>query len=178
MAALQRLQQGVRALLAFSQDVDYELAAQYLNVPQMTLFRQMTRTDQLHVLNVLRDVLAADRQANRSTPHDLAVAALLHDAGKGRYHLSLPEKTFVVLVRAFLPALYETLSQQERLNTWHAAFAVYRYHAKWSAEMLQPAGASERAIWLAAHHQDDAETWHAHPHYDLLCRLQRADDAN
>jgi hypothetical protein len=43
---------------------------------------------------------------------------------------------------------------------------------------LQPTGASDRAIWLAAHHQDDAAQWRDHPHYVLLCRLQRADDAN
>jgi hypothetical protein len=83
-----------------------------------------------------------------------------------------------VLVRAFLPGLYDRLSRPERLDTWHAAFAVYRYHPKWSAEMLQPTGASDRAIWLAAHHQDDAVQWQDHPHYELLCRLQRADDAN
>lgn len=68
MSALNRIQQGIRALLAFTQTVDYELTERYLTTEQMALFRRMAKSEQLHSLNVLRDVLAQEEQ----TPHDLA----------------------------------------------------------------------------------------------------------
>lgn len=171
---MQRIQQGVSALLAFARAVDYDLAARYLTSEQLALFKQMARAEQLHSLNVLRDVLA---QADE-TPHDLAVAALMHDVGKSRRHLSVAQKTISVLVKRFWPALEQRLTADERTDFWHAPFTVRRYHPKWSAELLAQRGASERAIWLAQHHQDDAATWQDHPNYPLLLRLQAADDAN
>lgn len=174
MAASNRIRQGVRALLAFSQPVDFDLAASYLTDAQMDHFRQMSRTVQLHSLNVLRDIL---KQETR-TPQDLAVAALLHDVGKARYHLAVWQKTLVVLVRKFAPNLYARWSAAETLTYWRAPFVVAEYHPRWSAAVLRETGASERAIWLAEHHQDTAAQWREHPHYALLVRLQRADDLN
>ncbi|MBL8164963.1 MAG: hypothetical protein JNJ61_23470, partial [Anaerolineae bacterium] len=65
MAAAQRLKQGLRALLAFSRPVDWDLAAETLSPDLMTLFRRLKRSEQLHSLNVLRGVLAQG-----SAPHD------------------------------------------------------------------------------------------------------------
>ena len=171
---MQRIRQGVSALLAFAREVDYDLAAHYLTPQQLALFKQMARAEQLHSLNVLRDVLSQ----TDDTPQDLAVAALMHDVGKSKRHLSVAQKTASVLVKRFAPALEERLTAQERTDFWHAPFTVRRYHPKWSAELLAEVGASEGSIWLARHHQDDATKWADHPNYALLLRLQAADDAN
>ena len=48
MATTQRIQQGVRALIAFMHGVDYDLAGHYLNEAQMRLFKRMKRSEQLH----------------------------------------------------------------------------------------------------------------------------------
>lgn len=174
----QRIQQGLSALLAFRQEVDYALAAQHLNAEQMTLFKQMAKSDQLHSLNVLRDVLA---QAD-APPHDLAVAALLHDVGKARKHLSVWQKTVSVIVASQFPVLDERLCVDDigegPIQTWRAPFIVRRHHPAWSGRMLAQTGASERAIWLVTHHADTSERWLDHPHHALLKRLQAADDAN
>jgi hypothetical protein len=172
--AVQRFRQGIRALLAFSYPVDYPLAEQYLSAKQMVLFRQMGRSEQLHSLNVLRSVLAQSAQ----TPHDLAVAALMHDIGKSRYTLAVWQKTISVLVKKFLPELSARLSAFNRLTFWNAPFVVRQWHPKWSAELLAEVGATESVIWLAEHHADSAEQWREHPNYPLLLRLQQADDAN
>lgn len=171
---VQRFRQGIAALLAFARDVDYDLAAQYLTPQQLALFKQMARAEQLHSLNVLRDVLA---QADK-TPHDLALAALMHDVGKSKRHLSVVQKTISVIIKSFFPEIERRLTAEENVDFWHAPFTVRRYHPKWSAELLMAVGASETAIWLARHHQDQAGQWHNHPNYALLCRLQQADDAN
>jgi hypothetical protein len=172
--SVQRIRQGLRALLAFSYTVDYPLAEQYLNAKQLVLFRQMGRSEQLHSLNVLRSVLAQSTQ----TPHDLAVAALMHDVGKSRYILAVWQKTVAVLVNKFLPKLSVRLSAHHQLAFWNAPFVVRQWHPQWSAELLSEVGSTEGVIWLAEHHADDAEQWREHPSYPLLVRLQQADDAN
>jgi hypothetical protein len=176
VTAAARVRQGVRALLAFAQEVDFVLAARYLSPAQMALFRQMRRTDQLHSLNVLRDVLAGNPPSE--SIGDLATAALLHDAGKSRYPLAVWQKTFSVLLRGLLPQVYDRWSRQgSPRNPFQRGCLVSEQHPAWSAAMAAEAGTSERALWLIENHaaKDIAP---AHPYSNLLKRLQQADDAN
>jgi hypothetical protein len=177
MAAVYRVRQGVRALFAFSQVVDYDLAAEYLNPTQMTLFRRMARSEQLHSLNVLQSVLAQAAE----TPHDLAVAALLHDCGKSYYALTVWQRTLAVLVKKLLPSLSNQLSRNDSpvgLSVWRAPFVVRQHHPAWGAALLTQTDTSERAIWLVAHHADSLALWQEHPNTPLLARLKQADDLN
>jgi hypothetical protein len=169
-----RLKQGGRALLAFAQSVDVTLVQQTLSPAHQQLFYRLVRAEQLHSVNVLRDVLAQSPH----TPHDLAAAALLHDCGKSRYALGTWQKTLAVLVRAALPSLSRRLSQDDHLSFWRAPFVVRKYHPIWGAQMLEGTGASPRLIWLVAHHADPLDQWADHPDIDLLKRLKKADDAN
>jgi len=170
----QRIQQGIRALLAFATPVELDLAQAHLSPAEFEAFQQMARAEQLHSLNVLRDVLAQDE----ITPHALAVVALLHDVGKSRYHLAVWQKTIAVLLKRFLPNTAQRIAQSENLTFWNAPFVVREQHPKWSAEILRDCGSDEVAIWLAEHHQESPEIHINHPHHALLCRLQIADDAN
>ncbi len=172
--AIQRLRQGIRALFAFAQPIETDLAARYLTPDQLALFGQMRRGERLHSLNVLRSILAQ----SSTTPSELAVAALLHDVGKTRYPLAIWQKSLAVIVHAFAPSTFERLSHGDARVWWRRAFVVSVAHPAWSAEMLAQAGASDDAIWLVAHHADDAERWKNHTLYPLLKRLQMADDAN
>ena len=173
MTVVYRIQQGLCALFAFIQPVDDDLAQQYLSPELMTCFRAMRRGEQLHSLHVLRTILAQG-----STPDDLAVAALLHDAGKSRYPFPVWQKTLVVLVRAFAPRLYKHLSDGDETNLIQRPFVLSQHHPAWSAAMVSQAGANERAIWLIEHHADALDQWGNHPHFDLLQRLKAADDAH
>ena len=167
------MRQGTRALLAFTRPVDLQLAATYLNPEQMTLFKRLNRGEQLHSLNVLRDVLAQGE-----TPHSLTVAALLHDVGKTRYPIAIWQKTLIVLVRAFVPQLFNRWSAGNPETYWQRAFVVSVQHPAWSAELVEPTGAEETTVWLIRHHADSLAKWQNHPYYALLCRLRAADDKN
>lgn len=173
MAAVQRIRQGVRALLAFTHAVDYDLAESYLSPAQMALFRRMQRSEQLHSLNVLRSVLKQGE-----TPQDLAVAALLHDCGKSRYPIAIWQKTLVVLVRAANPKLYWRWSDGDPNKPWQRAFVVVEHHPAWSGELAAEAGVTGRALWLIATHAAWPDEVRDHPYFDLLRRLQEADNLN
>lgn len=168
-----RLRQGLKALVAFSQQLDLELAAKYLSPNLLELFKGMNRDEQLHSLNVLRHVLAQG-----TTPADLSVAALLHDVGKSRYPIRVWQKTLAVMVRTIWPDCYNRWSAGSPLNLWQRPFVVYERHPAWSGEMVAAAGGTATAQWLVTHHADDSALWDKHPAIELLRRLQAADDAN
>jgi hypothetical protein len=175
MAALYRITQGVRALVAFTQEIDYALPERYLSPPLLAAFKRMKPGEQLHSIRVLRAVLAQEAH----TPHDLAVAALMHDCGKARYPLSVYGKSIAVLVEKLLPPLYRYASQQDpAYAVWARPFIVRAQHPAWSADVLREAGATAGAVWLAEHHQEIVAMWMEHPQAGMLWRLQRADDTN
>jgi hypothetical protein len=173
MTAIYRIQQGLRALFAFSRPVDDSLAGQHLSPPLMACFQAMRRSEQLHSLHVLRTLTAQGFISN-----DLAVAALLHDAGKSRYPFPVWQKTLVVLVEAFAPGWFERLSNGDETNSFQRPFVLSHHHPRWSADMVRDAGGSECAVWLIEHHAESAEAWSDHRWGDLLTRLQMADNAN
>lgn len=179
MTALLRLRQGLRALFAFAQPVEFDLAAAHLTAAQMALFRQMPPVEQLHSLNVLRTVLAQSSAAHLPVPPELAVAALLHDVGKSRYPLAVWQKTLAVLARSFAPATFARLSKNgSPRRPFERPFVVYVHHPAWSAEMLSQTDASPDAVWLVAHHQHHLQDVPQSDLVPLLQRLQQADDAN
>ena len=173
MTAVYRLRQGLRALFAFTQEVDYSFAVQYLSPSLLGIFRQMRRSEQLHSLRVLQALLD---EGNVSP--SLAGAALLHDVGKSRYPMSLWQRTTPVLVKKLSPSLLERLSSGDAASRWRRGFVVYVHHPAWSAQLIGQFGGDDDTAWLAEHHADDAAQWREHPLYGDLVRLQRADDLN
>jgi hypothetical protein len=175
MVALYRITQGLRAILAFTQEVDYSLPERYLSPPLLEAFKCMSTSEQLHSIRVLRAVLAQEAH----TPHELAVAALMHDCGKARYPLSVYGKSIVVVVEKLMPPLYRYANQMNPAQVaWARPFVVRAQHPAWSAEVLREAGAAAGAVWLVEHHQEIVAMWMEHPQAGLLWRLQRADDTN
>ncbi len=170
-AAVHRVAQGIGALFAFARSPDMGLARQHLSSCEYNAFRSLSRSEQLHSLNVLHKALAGDPNA----PKALISAALLHDIGKSRYRLSTWQKTLAVLIEAIAPRLSHRLSENEALSFWRAPFIVRRHHAKWSGEILRHCGSGADVIWLVERHQEDPEQYRDNQRYALLASLQSAD---
>ena len=130
--------------------------------PLAALFLRQTTGEQAHALRVMRRVDAGGLQAGRL---ELLQAALLHDVGKTRAPLSLPERVAVVLGGRLWPGL------KERSN-WRP-FVTARRHAEWGAQMCAEAGAPPLTVELVRRHQSPAA-----PGDRLLAVLQMADDDN
>ncbi len=173
-AALHRLEQGARALLAFASPLDLDLARRHLSECEYAAFARLGRSEQLHSLQVLRAV----QRARPDAPPCLLAAALLHDIGKTRYRMALWQKTVAVLLEALLPGLARRLAESDSRGPLRMPFRARRRHPAWSGEILRGCESAEAVIWLAEHHQDDAETRRGHVWHGLLKTLQAADADN
>ncbi|MEP7357348.1 MAG: HD domain-containing protein [Anaerolineales bacterium] len=126
------------------------------------LFERQTPGEQAHALRVMRRVAASGVHTGRL---ELLQAALLHDVGKTRAPLSLPERVAVVLAGRLWPGLV-------RRGGWRP-FVTARCHADWGAELCAQAGAPPLTVELVRRHQTPAGRDDA-----LLAVLQMADDDN
>lgn len=124
--------------------------ADWLTPAQLALFDAMHVADRRHGL----DVVATLRREGQDD-HDLLVAGLLHDAGKGRtgvwprvaYALGQAYGPWVPRVAGLIPG-------------WRIALARLRDHAETSAALAGAAGCSTRTVELIRHQEapvdDDA----------------------
>jgi hypothetical protein len=140
---------------------DLAVAARIASPEQLQLFRSMHPADQRHGLAVYRAL-----RAQGAIEPDLLLAALLHDAGKGRTGL-LPRVVHSLgqAYGAWIPRL------AGRLPGMAAALDRLAHHAARSAELAARAGCSARAVELIR--------WQEAPRdADLGQLLRRADEAN
>jgi putative nucleotidyltransferase with HDIG domain len=171
MSALYRVRQFVQAAGAWIRPEDVEEVRRHLSLAALNLFLAMPRYDRQHGRNVLHTL----QEQGHADP-DLLAAALLHDVGKtarqaGR--LRLWHRVAVVLMRAFWPALLETI-RQDNPGGWRQAFFVQEQHAAIGAELARQAGCSARTAELIRRHEEQLV-----PTDDpLLVALQAADNRN
>ena len=162
-----RSRQFRRALLGPKTPVADSLLRPHLSPAQISLFRRMQPSEQAHASEVfarLTDVGQADP--------DLLAAALLHDAGKIRSPLTLPDRVLIVLGKRLFPQAVKRWGTGEP-NGLHRPFVTAAQHPTWGAELASAAGAAPRTCDLILRHQDV-------PSADdpLLAALQEADDEN
>jgi len=172
MGALHRLDQGLRALAAWTRPVDDALAERHLAPELAALYRRMRRSERQHSVRVLRRLMDAGQ-----THPDLLAAALLHDVGKSGVRFSLPEKVLVVLVKAFAPGRYRAWSSSPATG-WRLPFAVSAQHPDWGAEMAERACASPLTVALIRRHAGPPPDPPRDETERLLLALQAFDDRN
>jgi hypothetical protein len=169
-----RIGQGLRAMFAFAIPVDTDAARAVLTTPALfALFQRMARSEQQHALHVMQFL----RASGYDDP-DLLTAALLHDAGKSRYGMTLFGRTIAALVlKASHRAYRYYLNTPLAPRGIHRPFVIAAQHPAWSAEDMAAAGAADRAVWLARHHADRMDAPPQSDRERLLAALKAADDA-
>jgi hypothetical protein len=143
------------------------------------LFTAMPVDAQRHSLNVLASL---GELAQREP--ELAVAALLHDAGKtaadrSGLRLGLWLRGPLVLLEAILPGVAAALAVDDPRQGWRYVLHVQAAHPAIGATWAAEAGCGALACWLIAHHQTRPELVEADDYRRaLLAALQRADGAH
>jgi hypothetical protein len=175
---LLRLQQFVRGWRAHVTPEEKQRAARMLPEAALALFRQMPVDAQRHSLNVLQTLESAGW-----SHADLAIAALLHDAGKiaaaqAGFPLNLWWRGPLVLLETFLPGVFRRLCSPDPAKGWRYVLFVHHEHPKIGADRASAAGCSALACWLIAHHQDKVAEDAPAEHQELLRALRWADNMN
>jgi hypothetical protein len=156
-----KIRQTKRHLLARVPAREREAAAGWLTPAQLALFDGMHVADRRHGL----DVVAAIRAGGESD-HELLLAGLLHDAGKGNTGM-LPRILYALgQARITWPA-----RALGRLPGMAPALRRLREHAETSARLAEAAGCSPRTVELIRW-QDEPRDPEAGE------RLRLADEAN
>jgi hypothetical protein len=159
-----KIRQARRHLAARVEARERESLAAWLRPAELALFDGMHVADRRHGLDVVAS-LRADG-AKEPDDHELLVAGLVHDAGKGDtgfvprvvYSLSLAYGNWAVGAVAWLPGM---AIAQRRL----------RDHAEASARLAEAAGCSARTVELIR--------WQDEPQDPVAGeRLRLADEAN
>ncbi len=125
-----------------------EQAFALLNDGQRQLFSSMTTRDQQHCL----DVYSALREQGHDDG-DLLVAALLHDAGKGK--IELWHRVAFVLLEATAPKLLDRVARPGDSDDWREALYRCRNHPELGAELAREASSSDRVSSLISEHGAD-----------------------
>ena len=142
---------------------DLALARELLEGDLLACFAAQEPRDQRHAAATARWLIDRGHDGDR----DLLVAALLHDAGKGRQRTR--DRVAHVLT-GWLCAGAAAASDGSRFEM-RRAIARSRAHSELGAELLATAGASARAVELTRLHH------HAAGGDAMLALLQRADAA-
>jgi hypothetical protein len=166
-AAIYRIRQGLHAIRPAIPSDQEEILVATLTPAQGKAFRALSRHDQSHCCRVYRLL------QSEGAPHDLLVAALLHDVAKAGpdRRVRLPDRVARVVLRRFTPRLLARLSRLPAPR-WRGGLALAVHHPGLGSERARALGCSERACWLIAHHEDVPV-----PDDPDLKRLVRADHA-
>lgn len=119
-----------------------------LSPPLISLFRQMSLSEQAHSFSVLQRLQAAGQQ-----DQDLLAAALLHDVGKIKSPLSIWDRSLVVLGKRLFSRRIAHWSNGSPAG-WRRSFVVAAHHPAWGADLVATAGASPRTVELVRRHQE------------------------
>lgn len=173
-----RLRQFWQGLQAQVSPEERQLLNTLLPPAAAVLFAEMPIDAQRHGLNVLYAV----RQAGFDQP-ELAVAALLHDAGKNAaaqagLALGLWLRGPLVLIETLWPALLRYWRSPDPQQGWRYLIYVQQEHPRIGAQWAQQLGCAPLTCWLIEHHQEQVVTA-ADPHQLVLLQiLQIADGSN
>ncbi|MCA9948277.1 MAG: HD domain-containing protein [Anaerolineales bacterium] len=173
MGILYRAKQFFQSITAGSLSSAAQNQIESLLDPQeVELFNCYSHSDRRHAYCVLRTL-----QLSEHKQIDLLKAALLHDIGKTRVHLSVWERSIAVIGMKFFPQKATRWGAGKEDN-WQRPFVVKARHAAWGAEMVAAAGSSTRTVNLIRRHQDIIPQRPINEEDKLLILLQWADNQN
>lgn len=132
--ALYRIKQFVWGFTSLFKEIDYTYITKFLNDKEVEIFNTLKHNDKHHCIRVCKDSIKMRNDLDIDVDlYKLGRAALLHDIGKGATHLSLFEKSAVVLLDKFSNGKIKKYDNIKQIN-------VYYNHPKIGLDILRDKG--------------------------------------
>ena len=142
-AHVRRFFRGFRGTLTTEEARSVE---ELLGPEESRCFAALQGREQRHAIDVMHHL-----RVHGSPSHDLLVAALLHNAGKGP--LRLYERVAYTLLSMFAPGLLDRIAAADGCG-FRRAMAAQRDHPARGAELLAALGVRPRVLELVRAHHD------------------------
>ncbi len=136
---------------------DEIFARGYLNIQEIALFNQLPSFEKKHAVVVARKMLEASYQHPGLDQRKLAKLGLLHDIGKVLERNSILTKSVLVIIRFFLPGVYDRLADLGKDNPRLKRFYIHKHHGAVGAELLEKIGESSEILSIIAKHDPRVE---------------------
>ncbi|MDI6732002.1 MAG: HD domain-containing protein [Candidatus Margulisbacteria bacterium] len=154
---LYRMKQFCVAMFSVYLKRDEEFARNYLNIQEMALFNRLPGFEKKHSVRVARKMLKLAHGKANLDERKLARIGLLHDIGKVVEHNSTVTKSFMVIVRFFLPKVYDRLADEGKYNLKLRRFYIHKHHGAVGAELLAKIGENSNILTILRKHDPYVE---------------------
>ncbi|MDU5108383.1 MULTISPECIES: HD domain-containing protein [unclassified Clostridium] len=117
---LYRIKQFIWGFTSLFKEIDYTYITKFLNENEIEIFNTLKHNDKHHCIRVCKDSIKMRNELNIDVDmYRLGRAALLHDAGKGKIHLSLVEKSAVVLLDKLTRGKIRRYDNIKQINVYY-----------------------------------------------------------
>jgi putative nucleotidyltransferase with HDIG domain len=131
---------------------DEAFTRSYLNIQEMALFNQLPGFEKKHSVVVARKMLSASSCHPNLDQRKLVRLGLLHDIGKVAERNSVITKSILVIIRFFLPQLYNHLANIGKNNPRFRRYYIHKHHGAVGAELLEKIGESSDILSIVKKH--------------------------
>lgn len=143
-----RVRQFIWGLFSLYRKVDYDYVKKYLSEEDLVLFDRLKVNDKHHCIRVCNDAInfnSSLKENERVEEVILGKAALLHDVGKSVLHLSLIDKSLIVILDRLTKGKIKKYKKNKRIN-------IYYNHPKEGYEILKSRGYSKEILEVVRDH--------------------------
>lgn len=146
--ALYRVKQFVWGFTSLFKEIDYDYISKFLNEDEIKIFNKLKHNDKHHCIRVCKDSIKMKNDLNIDVDtYKLGKAALLHDVGKSKKHLSLIEKSLVVLLDKATKGRIKKYNSIKQID-------IYYNHPKIGLEMLNKFDYDKEFLQVVRYHHN------------------------
>ncbi|GAA0086163.1 HD domain-containing protein [Clostridium sp. CTA-7] len=146
--ALYRIKQFIWGFTSLFKDIDYDYINKFLSEDEIKIFNKLKHNDKHHCIRVCKDSIKMKEDFNIDVDiNKLAKAALLHDVGKSKKHLSLIEKSVIVLLDKTTKGKIKKYNKVKQID-------IYYNHPKIGLDMLKDFNYDKEFLQVVRYHHN------------------------